>query len=297
MRVSPVVSGITRIISDLHYGDPASRVRSLAGLQPLFAGADRVVFNGDSIETRERPASEEADNVRQEFTEFLRSSVPGGTAITGNHDPDISTIHHLELLGGVVLVTHGEVLFENLVPWSHELPEIREFYRQELAALPVAAREAPGDRLAACKRACARFELSENPNPRHPWGRLRRVFRIFWPPRCTFAMMKAWRELPERAAAFALQFRPGTRFVVVGHTHWPGVWIRSNTVIINTGSFRPPFGCYAVDASPEQIVVRRVRSSDGRFALGRVVAVFALAPTGDALPDSGSMMPDLAPAP
>jgi predicted phosphodiesterase len=292
-----VVAEVTRIISDLHYGDPASRVRSLDALQPLFAGADRVVFNGDSVETRQNPIPQKTAEVRQEFIEFTRNAVPGCTVITGNHDPDLSTIHQLELLGGLVLVTHGEVLFENLVPWSRELPQIREFYRQELAALPAATRELPGERLAACKRACARFELLDDPHPRHPWGRFRRTLRIFWPPRCTVAMIKAWSELPERAEAFALQFRPGTRFVMVGHTHWPGVWIRPDIVVVNTGSFRPPFGCYAVDVSAEQVVVRKVRHSGGRFALGRVVAAFSLAPTRDGLPDSGGMMPDLAPAP
>jgi hypothetical protein len=110
-------------------------------------------------------------------------------------------------------------------------------------------------------------------------------------------MAKAWSQLPGRATAFARQFRPSARFVMVGHTHRPGVWIRSDMIVINTGSFCPPFGCFAVDVSVEQIVVRRIRHAAGTFALGRVVAAFALAPTRDGLPDSGSMMPNLAPAP
>jgi predicted phosphodiesterase len=292
-----VVTQVTRIISDLHYGDPASRVRSLASLQPLFAGADRVVFNGDSVETRQSPVAHQTATLREEFGKFTRSTVPDSIVITGNHDPDISTVHHLDLLGSLVFITHGEVLFEDLVPWSRELPQIREFYRQELAGLPAAARENPGERLAACKRACARFELSDNPYPCHPWGRFRRTLGILWPPHRTLAMLKAWSVLPDRAVAFARQFRPGSRFVVVGHTHWPGVWIRSEMVVINTGSFCPPFGCYAVDVSIEQVVVRRVCRSGDNFGLGRVVAAFALSPTRDGLRDSGTMMPDLAPAP
>jgi predicted phosphodiesterase len=290
-------TGVTRIVSDLHYGDPASRVRSLEALRPLFDGADRVVFNGDSLETRRSPAAQQTAAIRQEFIEFARASVPCCTIITGNHDPEISTVHYLELLGGLVFVTHGEVLFDDLVPWSRELPEIGEFYRQELAALPADMRALPGERLAASKRACSRFELSHDPHPRHPWGRIRRAVGIFWPPGRVAAMMKAWNELPLRAAAFARQFRPCTRFVFVGHTHRPGVWTRSGMVVVNTGSFCPPFGCYAIDVSTDQIVVRRVRHACGCFALGSVVAAFALAPTRDGLPDSGSMMPDLAPAP
>lgn len=292
-----MVAEVTRILSDLHYGDPASRVRSLDELRPLFAGADRVLFNGDSIETRRSPISRQTDEIRREFIEFTRSMGPGCTVVTGNHDADLSTLHHLELLGGLVLITHGEVLFDELVPWSRELPKIREFYRMELAALPAAAREAPAERLAAGKRACVRLELSEDPHPCHPWGRSQRTRRIFWPPRRTLAMFKAWRELPGRAAAFASQFRPGARFIIVGHTHRPGVWIRPDIVVINTGSFTPPFGCYAVDVAVAQIVVRKVRRSGGHFVLGRVVAAFALAPTADGLADSAAIMPRLAPAP
>jgi len=42
--IAPVATRITRILSDLHYGDPASRVRSLATLATAVGGADRIVF-------------------------------------------------------------------------------------------------------------------------------------------------------------------------------------------------------------------------------------------------------------
>jgi len=296
-RTSSVVPEVTRIISDLHYGDPASWVRSLDGLQPLFSGADRVVFNGDSVETRRSPIAHKTDQIRKEFLDFTRGTAPGCAVIAGNHDPDISTLHKLELLGGLVFITHGEVLFEDLVPWSRELPQIKEFFRLELAALPADAREMPDERLAAAKRACARLELLDDPHPRRPWERFQRTLGIFWPPHRTLAMIKAWRQLPDRATAFARQYHPGIRFILVGHTHMPGVWTRSDIVVINTGSFCPPFGCYAVDVSAKQIVVREVWHSGGCFALGRVIAAFALAPTGDGLPDSSGMLPNLAPAP
>jgi diadenosine tetraphosphatase ApaH/serine/threonine PP2A family protein phosphatase len=108
-------------------------------------------------------------------------------------------------------------------------------------------------------------------------------------------MIRAWHELPGRAATFASQYRPGSRFVVVGHTHRPGVWMRPGMVVINTGSFRPPFGCYAVDVSPEWVVVRRVRHHQGSFALGRVVASFALAPTDENSAAVSAGLPNLAP--
>jgi predicted phosphodiesterase len=286
---------ITRVLSDLHYGDPGSRVRSLDSLGPLFAGADRIVFNGDTLETRASPISTETAEIRAEFLEFARRSVPRCTIVTGNHDADLSDTHFLDLLGGIVFVLHGENLFEELVPWSHELPEIRRLFREQLEALSAAEQGDPWARLLAGKRACAKLVLSHNPHATGARERAALMTRIIWPPRCPLAMMRAWHELPSRASEFVRQHRPKSRFVLVGHTHLPGVWLRSAAVVINTGSFRPPFGCYAVDVSAESVIVRRVVKQGGSFALGRVVASFALAPTDEGSGEVPAILPKLAP--
>jgi len=287
---------ITRVLSDLHYGDPGSRVRSLDALAPLFAGADRIVLNGDTLETRDSPITQETDARRAEFLEFARRAIPRCTLITGNHDADLSETHHLDLLGGLVFIFHGEILFEELVPWSRELPQIRILYGTELAALTAEARADPWARLAACKRACAKLRLHHNPHATALVDRAILLGRIVWPPRCPLAMLRAWRELPERAADFVQQHRPKSRFVLVGHTHFPGVWVQSGVVVINTGSFRPPFGCYAVDLSAEAVVVRKVVQRGGAFALGRVVAAFSLAPTDEGSGAVATILPNLAPS-
>ena len=288
---------IIRILSDVHYGHRASRVRSLAGLRPLFEGADRIVFNGDSVEIRAGGDPRLTARLRHHFLEFVRREIPRCVLLTGNHDADISGQHHLDLLGGLVFVTHGEVLFDDLVPWSAEQPKIAELYRQQLASLTPDEHKVLESRLGACKRACAQLQVLHDPLPRGRWQQTVRTARIFWPPRRTLAMVRAWRELPERVATVVHCYRPGARFAVVGHTHLPGVWYREGVVVINTGSFAPPLGGYAVDVSPEQVVVRRVRHRAGRFSLGRVVASFALAPAGDGTEASSVAVAGLAPAP
>ncbi len=270
--------GIIRILSDLHYGDSGSRVRSLAALRPLFAGADRVVFNGDSVDTRPSPNPRRTARIRRRFLDFVQRELPRGVVLTGNHDADLSELHHLDLLGGLVFVTHGELLFEDLVPWSSEQPQIVALYREELAALAPAEREVLETRLGACKRACAQLRLLHDPFPRGFWPRTARAVRIFWPPRRPLAMVRAWRELPERVAAVVRCYRPRARFAIVGHTHLPGVWHRTGLIVVNTGSFATPLGGYAVDVSPETVVVWRIRRRAGAFHLGRMVASFALAP-------------------
>lgn len=288
---------IIRIFSDVHFGDPASRVESLDGLRPLFSGADHVIFNGDSIETRRGCTVRPPEEVRGRFEEFVRNAGVGVTLLTGNHDAGLSRLHEMELLGRTVFVTHGEALFEDLVPWSHERSLIRSLFRAELAALPAAERTLPGARLAAAKRACAKLETISGWAPRSSWHRFVNVLRLFWPPRRPLAMIRAWIELPQRAEHFVRSYRPGARFVVLGHTHFPGVWVRPGLVVINTGSFCPPMGCYAVDLSAEYVVVRQVLCRKGRFRFGRVVASFALAPTGESPAATSTDEPDLAPAP
>ncbi len=287
----------TRILSDLHFGDPGSRVHSLVALCPLFAGADRIVFNGDSLDTRVCPEGRGPTEYRRMFLDFVGGEAPRPCLVTGNHDADISATHHLDLIGGVVLVTHGEILFDSLVPWGQDQPLLADYFQEELDALPPAERESFEPRLAAAKRACARLRLPVGAFPRTGWQRVRHLAGKFWPPSCGLAMAQAWRRLPSLAAEFARRYRPGARFVVVGHTHLPGVWHRQGLVVINTGAFCPPFVPYAVDISPVQVVVRRVRRQRDRFVLGRIVASFALAPAGDGPAPAADTLPELAPAP
>ena len=290
-----MVAETTRILSDLHYGHPSSRVQRLEALRPLFAGADRVVFNGDSLETRSGPASERSAEYRERFLEFVLREAPRCTLLTGNHDADLSDHHYLDLVGGLMLVTHGEVFFDDLVPWSPDQPQIRDLYRQELAALPADVRDRPEERLAAGKRACARMKLGRDPHTRNLWQRGLRTAHFVGAPRRTWAMFRAWSEMPNRAAAFARRFRPHARFVVVGHTHRPGIWFPGNLIVINTGSFCPPFGGYLVDVSLTAVVARRVARDRDVFRPGRVVAAFALAPDEDNV--EGAAMPSPVPAP
>ncbi|MFM9030676.1 MAG: metallophosphoesterase, partial [Opitutaceae bacterium] len=116
-------AAVTRILSDLHYGEHVSRVSRLDRLRPLLTGADRLVFNGDTLDTRPSRNESHSAVCRAEVESFVREQAPAATFITGNHDADISDRHHLELAQGRVFVTHGDILFDNLVPWSRDAAE------------------------------------------------------------------------------------------------------------------------------------------------------------------------------
>ncbi|MSU65281.1 MAG: hypothetical protein EXS38_04080 [Opitutus sp.] len=99
-----------------------------------------------------------------------------------------------------------------------------------------------------------------------------------WPPARIFRILRAWRTEPGLASAFARLHQSAANFIVTGHTHRPGWWPATGGVtVINTGSFCPPLGGFAVDVAGTHLVVREVTNRRGAFHPGRMVAEFALA--------------------
>jgi hypothetical protein len=98
-----------------------------------------------------------------------------------------------------------------------------------------------------------------------------------WPPNRVLRIIRAWREAPSRADALVAKHRPKARFIVIGHTHKPGVWrMASGVVVVNTGSFCRPLGAMAVEIGPKSLQVRRVEPRKGRFYPGPKVADLTL---------------------
>lgn len=272
---------LIRIFSDIHYGDRSSQVRSLAQLAPLFEGAGTVVLNGDSLDTRSGPYPARTAEIRAEATDFFARAPAKVVLMTGNHDPDLSSLHAQTLAGEQVLVTHGDVLFENIVPWGRDVPLIRKLVKEEEdrhAHLDDGSLEA---RLMIFRRACARIPQRHQVEKNRWKHLLSYTLDTFWPPQSAFRVLWAWRVAPERAAALAETHRPKARFVITGHTHRPGIWrTRNGRVVINTGSFTRPLGSCLVELTPGHLRVRRVVARRGVFHPDRTLAEFALADAG-----------------
>jgi hypothetical protein len=79
---------------------------------------------------------------------------------------------------------------------------------------------------------------------------------------------------PARAAALARSFRPGARFILIGHTHYCGCSPRGPRIVINTGSFMPLGGRMTVDIQGDSITVRPILRQRGTFHAGPPVARF-----------------------
>jgi hypothetical protein len=113
---------VFRIISDLHFGDRAKSVHELARLAPLVADASELVLNGDTLEIRPGPDLDRAIELREILYVFVQSYPVNVRLITDNHDPDISTAHLYVLADCSVLITHGDIAFDDIVPWSQDAP-------------------------------------------------------------------------------------------------------------------------------------------------------------------------------
>jgi predicted phosphodiesterase len=262
-----------RILSDLHLGDARTQLRDVAQLEPLLAGVRTLVLNGDTCEMRRNFAPEQLVALRA----FLTARVPEVVFVTGNHDPDISGTHEHLAADGRVWVTHGDVCFDDLTPWSRRLPRLRREIAAQLAREPGADYSRLDVRFRIARHV-ARTEADVPDLAARGWrAQLRWVWETFFPPRQVLAMLRCWRDLPHRAAALARTQRPSAQVVVTGHVHFPGVWpVPGGAVVINTGSFLRPLGGNLVDVADGCVRVRRIERDRDGFRGGKLLAEIAL---------------------
>ncbi|MEO6876081.1 MAG: hypothetical protein ABI222_14785 [Opitutaceae bacterium] len=273
-------TGVIRILSDLHYGDRGSRLRTLPSLAPLFEGASSLVLNGDSLDTRPGPDPVRTAQLRADLLGFFARSAPPTTILTGNHDPDISPEHSLDLADGQVFVMHGDIIFDDMVPWGQDAAVARQRLNKEFAARPAGTTETLAERFAIYRRVAASIPQRHQSEQNSFKYTLSFVADTIWPPNRVMRVLSAWRRAPRLAASLTQRFRPSARFAIIGHVHHPGFWRRPDgLVILNTGSFCPPSGGCAIDVGTDRLTLRRIVEHRGGFHFGKTMAEFALAPT------------------
>lgn len=244
------------ILSDTHLSDGRRGAGSAEALRPLWQGADRLIFNGDTAEMRSPRTRDAAHQRLEELKQLTAADGVELTLIAGNHDPFVSESDWLELVGGAVVLTHGDILQPAVRPWAEAVAWLRA-ERDREAELDAKASAEPCDhdepsaadfqeQLAATKRTAvrawrrdnqARFEAAQLSQPVRWWRKAQRLSRVWF----------YWTVFPGRAHRFAEEEFPRAQFMVFGHIHNPGVWVEPNAlgpgrdrVVINTGSFYLP---------------------------------------------------------
>lgn len=272
------MSPTIRIISDIHYGDRASAVHRLEQLAPLAEDNIRLICNGDSTDTRPEPDPDAVSLRRGQLHDFSNRCGTPCEFITGNHDPDISQTHYRDLADGAVLLTHGDILFHNIVPWGQDAglaDQLVQHFQRTLASEHPSFTE-----LLIAHRLASRDIPQRHQAEKHGLKYLAGfVSDTVWPPTRIYRILKAWREFPARGQRLLETHRPQARFLICGHTHRPGIWHRPNgQILINTGSFCPPSGQLMVELDDAQLIVRRVRRHRLDFHPGKIIAQFPLTP-------------------
>jgi predicted phosphodiesterase len=264
------------ILSDLHLGHRASRIDDTSRLEPLIRPFRTAIFNGDTAELwhpADRPLGRK---LTADLARFCHHVGCKAIFVNGNHDPDISEVNHLDLHGGALLVTHGDILFLGVAPWSKEAKQYLSAHRRILDGLGEDALGSFEQQLLATKRASLEIQLWENPVKGGSLSGLGMVALQAWPPTRPFKIVRAWCRTPFLAADLMKLFRPQAHVVLIGHTHYPGVWRRSGRIIVNTGSFLNYMSAQAAIIEGERLEVRSVKQRNGKFILGKIKEVFKI---------------------
>ena len=264
------------ILSDLHLGHRASRIKHPEQLIPILRGAGSVIFNGDTSEMRTSEDRQLGRKLAADLAGICHQVGRKAFFVNGNHDPTVSATNHLDLADDAILVTHGDILFLDVAPWSHDAGHYRKKHLQILEGLSPDSYVDFEKRLLASKRTSIELQMLETPLTRGRSSGFRLLLRNCWPPWRPLMIIKAWSEVPELAADLARVFRPEARFVIVGHTHCPGTWQVESRVIINTGSFVPYFGACVAILESGRLEVRQINCHQGQFVIGKMLRNFAV---------------------
>jgi predicted phosphodiesterase len=264
----------TLILSDLHLGHRASLIRDPEQLAPVLREASTIVLNGDTAELRHQIDRPVGRTLAATLARVCHSSGAKAIFINGNHDPVISHIDHLDLAEGQMLVTHGDMLFLGIAPWSRQAYAYRKIHLRALDQLGPDALLNFEKRLLATKRTSLKLQLLEEPTTQGRFPGLGLFMRQFWPPFRPFMILHAWWETPKLGAKLLQAFRPETRYLLIGHTHFPGCWNHGGRVVINTGSFVWNFGACAVLLKEKSFEIRKIKRYQKNFVLGKRLKEF-----------------------
>jgi predicted phosphodiesterase len=266
------------ILSDLHLGHRASLIKNPEQLASIMKGPGSIIFNGDTAEMRTDEDRVIGRKLAADLARVCHQVGRKAFFVNGNHDPTVSNTNHLDLSSGSILATHGDILYLGVAPWSHDAHHYLKKHRQILDRLGPDGYADFEKRLLATKRTSIELQMIERPLTRGCMPEFRLLVRHFWPPWRPLKIAKAWLALPRLADDLANAFRPRARFVVVGHTHYPGVWKMGHRVIINTGGFVSHFGALAVLIESGRLEVREVKLSKKNFVFGKLRGLFQVEP-------------------
>jgi len=231
-------------------------------VRPLWQGFDRLILNGDVAEVHHPDHRVQAAREAIRLLDFCERDGIAVTILSGNHDPFISDHRHLELSGGQVFVTHGDVFHPAVAPWSPNAARMRRAHREALASIAPESTSALEARLSASQLA-SNVEWEELA---HQAGHST-IRSMLVRPWAIVQVLAYWWRFPGIVAEFANEHDIPARYILTGHTHRAGVWGVRDRVVINTGAYGFPGRPLGVVVRPEALEVRAIERAAGRYRL------------------------------
>lgn len=259
------MSSRTLILSDLHLGRPRLAAISAEALRPLWQGCTRLIVNGDVAEVHHPTHWAIAARQVLQLHDLCEADGVELTMLSGNHDPYLTDVRHLELAGGSVFITHGDVLHPAIAPWSPRAGIMRDAHARAIEAIPEAERDHLDTRLKVSQFA-SHVEWSDMAHEASKSS----VPQMLLRPWCVPQVLWYWWRFPRLAADFLRDHAPNARIGVFGHTHRAGIWSIDKRIIVNTGSFGFPGVPRAVEIEGDRLVrVRGIECAGNAYQFAR----------------------------
>lgn len=274
------MAGRILIISDTHLGRARHAARSARALAPLWRGMSHLILNGDIAEVHHPRHRAAAAREMMSLLDRCERDDVHVTLLSGNHDPFISDHRHLEICGGDVFITHGDVVHPAVAPWSISAGRMRRVHAEAIQKLRHESSSLLDARLTASQWAShAEWDSLEKQ------ARLSALRGMLMRPWSVVEVLRYWRAFPRLVDAFAAEFAPKAKFIITGHTHHAGIWSRAERTIINTGCFGFPSRPHGVVIEGDRLSLHRIeRTADGYALADSPLASFAVTPVApDAL--------------
>jgi len=227
-----------RILSDLHLGHSASRIKKVEMLRPLIEGAGTVVFNGDTWQELSHEGRQRGAVLLKELDQMCQEMEVETIYLPGNHDPSIGSRHALELSNGKVVIFHGDTVYPEVSPWSQHFIAMRGevmslIERHDLMNMTF-------DERAHLAQQVVRLMTPHK-------GRRKSVFRYLtdtlWPPSRLWTLLTLPLHYQGATARFSHQYFPNAEVIITGHFHLRSIVKRDGKCFINTGAHM--LGCHS----------------------------------------------------
>ena len=259
------------IISDVHVKNSNGWKEQIDGLREVWATAGTVVFNGDTVGTRETNNGTSAEEILKYISAQCAKDGTEAVFLAGNSDYFLDVTKHLLLAGGRVLITHGDVIFPQMSPCYDDAHLYKAARDSALQQMSQDLRNTLESQLASIREAVAELANSnscENNNGSFS-NRIQKLQRWLAKPRRGWAIIRGGQKMPSVAAKFTAQYTPEAKFIIIGHTHYSGVWSVADRIVVNTGSFSG-FGKAAIVRITEAyLVVQKLVRKQDKFSRTR----------------------------